>query len=143
MTSQQQELKNRISDLLEEYISTFNHQDLPGAASYYDEPAFIIAATGVKLMPARKDYVSTFTETVERLRSEGWDHSEFIGEKDIRIFQDDSEGALVLASCPCKRLKEDGTSVEEFTASYTLRRGGERGWLILGIHHSPFPTELR
>jgi ketosteroid isomerase-like protein len=143
MADQQQELKKRISNLLEEYISTFNRQDLPGAASYYDEPAFIIAASGAKLMPARKDYVSIFTETVERLRSEGWDHSEFIGEKDIRILQDDSEGALVLASCPCKRLKKDGSSVEDFTASYTLRRGGEKGWLILGIHHSPFPPQLR
>ena len=141
MASQDAELSKTISDLLETYIATFNRQDLPGAASYYDEPAFIISASGAKLMPARKDYVSVFTETVQRLKDSGWDHSEFIGEKGINVMQDDSEGALVMASCPCQRLRKDGSSVEEFTASYTLRRGGDRGWLIVGIHHSPFPKD--
>lgn len=141
MAGDNSELKKTISDLLETYISTFNKQDLPGAASYYDEPAFIISATGAKLMPARADYVSVFTETVQRLKDSGWDHSEFIGEKNITVMQDDAEGALVMAGCPCKRLRGDGSSVEEFTASYTLRRGGQRGWLIVGIHHSPFPKD--
>lgn len=136
--------KSHISDLLESYISKFNNNDLAGAASFYDEPAVVIAAEGVKLMPARKDYVSMFTETVARLKSEGWDHSEFIGEKSIAIL--DAEKGLVLASCPCKRLKKDGSSVEEFTATYTLRKkqnGEGDGWLIASIHHGPFGTVLK
>lgn len=136
--------KTEISDILESYISKFNNNDLAGAASYYDEPAVIISAEGVKLMPAQKDYVSTFTETVKRLKSEGWDHSEFIGEKGIAVL--DGDKGLVLASCPCKRLRKDGSSVEEFTATYTLRKKqadeGE-GWLIASIHHGPFGTVLK
>jgi ketosteroid isomerase-like protein len=138
-------VKKEISDLLEIYISSFNACDLEAAASYYDEPAFAISSSGASLLPSRADRASSFRSTVERLKSEGWDHSEFIGEKAIVEL---GEG-LVLASCPCKRLKADGGSVEEFTATYTLRKlGGKdgkegRGWVIVGIHHGEFGVKLK
>ena len=136
--SNQDELKSFISNLLETYIGKFNSGDLSAAASFYDEPAVVISAEGVKLMPARKDYVSMFTETVARLRADGWDHSEFTSKSIVKL---DDKG-LVLASCPCKRLRADGTSVEEFTATYTLRKQGE-GWVIASIHHHPYGTQLK
>jgi hypothetical protein len=142
-------LKREISDLLETYITAFNTQSLSVAASYYDEPAFTISSSGASLLPSRSDRAASFKSTVARLKSEGWDHSEFIGEKSVVEL---GEG-LVLASCPCQRLRGDGGVVEEFTATYTLRRlkageEGERGeegreWVIVGIHHGEFGVKLK
>lgn len=143
------ELTSHISTLLESYISAFNAGDLAAAASYYDEPAVVISAgSGVTLLPARKDYVDTFAETMKRLKAEGWVRSEFVGEKSIVTLVDGGDDAgkgkgLVVASCPCKRLRGDGSSVEEFTAIYTLRRADGEGWVICSIHHGEFGRVLK
>jgi ketosteroid isomerase-like protein len=131
-------LKNYISDLLDVYIGKFNRGDLNGAASHYDEPAVQLSAKGVTVLPIRREMAEMFTSTVERLRKDGWDHSEWGGPKKIIVL--DMEG-LILASCPCKRLRANGTSCEEFTATYTLRKDNQN-WLIAAIHHHPFESTL-
>jgi ketosteroid isomerase-like protein len=131
-------LQNQISELLDVYIGKFNRGDLNGAASHYHEPSVQISAEGVTVFPARKEMAELFTSAVERLRKDGWDHSEWAGSKQIFVL--DVNG-LVLASCPCKRLRKDGTSCEEFTATYTLRKK-DQDWLIAAIHHHPIGSAL-
>jgi ketosteroid isomerase-like protein len=131
-------LQNYISELLDVYIGKFNRGDITGAASYYHEPAVQISVEGVQVFPERQNMAQMFTSAVERLRKDGWDHSEWAGPKKIIVL--DKKG-LVLASCPCKRLRADGTSCEEFTATYTLRKV-DQDWRIAALHHSPFGWTL-
>lgn len=134
------DLQKLISDLLDTYIASFNAGDYAKAASYYSEPSVGIAAgSPVTVMGTHKDRVDVLESTVARLREDGFEHSEWGGPKTIIVL--DPEG-LVLASCACKRLRRDGTSVEEFTATYTLRKEGS-GWKIVAIHHHPFETQLK
>lgn len=137
-------LHTHISSLLDAYITTFNDSDLAAAATYYDAPTAIISAsTGTTLLPSHADFIATFTATLNRLKADGWTRSEYVGEKTLVVLVAD---ALVLASCPCRRLRGDGSCVEEFTAVYTLRRVGEgeaRKWLICAIQHAEFGRVLR
>lgn len=80
--------------------------------------------------------------TVAKLREDRFHHSEWMGEKTIIVLEDDGEKGLVMASCGCKRVREDGTSCEEFTATYTLRKV-EGKWLIVSIHQHPLSTQLK
>ena len=83
-----------------------------------------------------------FAATTKRLKAEGWVRSEFVGDKGVVVLVDEG---LVMASCPCKRLRADGGSVEEFTAVYTLRRrtGEGEGWAICSIHQGEFGRVVR
>jgi len=131
-------LEAQLSQQLDTYIAAFNAGDFSRAASNYNEPAVAISSAGVTIMPARKDLASFLSATVDRLRKDAFDHSEWASPKKL-IFLDEG---LVLASCTCKRLRKDGTSCEEFTATYTLRKA-EEGWLIASIHQHPKETQLK
>jgi hypothetical protein len=131
-------LEAQISTQLDTYIAAFNLGSYTTAASNYHEPAVSISAQGVSILPLRKDLAYFLSGTVERLKKDGFDHSEWAGPKKIIVLDE----GLVLASCGCKRLRKDGTSCEEFTATYTLRKSGE-GWLIAAIHHHPLETQLK
>jgi ketosteroid isomerase-like protein len=137
--SSQADLHDHISSLLDTYIGKFNDGNLSGAASHYDEPATGISAGSVTVFLTHQDWLGMIEATVERLKNDGWDHSDWGGPKKIILLD---EKGLVLASCPCKRLRKDGSSVEEFTATYTLRKDKSHGWLIAAIHSHPFGTNL-
>lgn len=143
MASQTDPLQSRISALLDSYIATFNAGDLAAAAAFYDEPAAIItAASGTTVLRSHKDFVHAFTGTLDRLKADGWVSSEYVGPKSIVVLVEGETGLLV-ASCPCRRLRADGSSVEEFTAVYTLRGVGSGRWVICSIHHAGFRKVLR
>jgi hypothetical protein len=131
-------LEAQISSQLDTYIAAFNAGSYTTAASNYHEPAVSISGKSFSTLPLRKDLATFLFRTVERLKKDGFDHSEWAGPKKIIVLDE----ALVLASCSCKRLRGDGTSCEEFTATYTLRKTGE-GWLIAAIHHHPLETQLK
>lgn len=78
------ELQRDVSSFLETYITAFNNGDLGKVASFYDEPcAFLSASSGVTVFSRQKDLIDSFTKTVDRLKAEGWAHSEYAGEKGI------------------------------------------------------------
>jgi hypothetical protein len=140
------ELDDVISNYLDSYIGSFNASNYEKASSYYNEPCVSISATGTIIMSTRRD-VSEFLSTMSaRLRGEGFDHSEWSGPKKVIVLD---EKGLVLASCGCKRLRKDGSSIEEFTATYTLRKGEsstsskDQRWLVSAIHHHPLSTQLK
>lgn len=138
MSSATSILEAQLSHQLDEYISAFNAGDFVFAASHYNEPAVAISVAGVTILPARKDLAAFLSTTVDRLRKDGFDHSEWMGPKKVIILDEH----LVLASCTCKRLRTDLSSCEEFTATYTLRKT-EQGWLIAAIHQHPVETQLK
>lgn len=127
-----------ISQFLDEYVRKFNDGDFDSAASCYHEPAAVFSVSGVTIFSKRSEIAEMFKKTVQRLREDGWDHSEWAGSKKI-VTLDDS--GLVLASCPCKRLRKDGTSCEEFTATYTLRKK-DQNWFVAAIHQHPLGSGL-
>lgn len=140
MASSREATEAHISQLLDVYIGHFNKGEFDKAASNYHEPAVSFSAGSVSILPGRKDLESFLSTTVDRLRRDGFDHSEWAGPKKIIVLDDKG---LVLASCTCKRLRKDGTSCEEFTATYTLRKTDNHGWLIAAIHHHPLETQLK
>jgi ketosteroid isomerase-like protein len=133
-------LEVHISQLLDVYSSKFNHGDFEEAASNYHEPAIALTAGSVAILPARKDLPRFFSGLVERRHRDGYKNSEFAGPKKIIVLD---EKGLVLASCHCKMVREDGTSCEEFTATYTLRKTDDQKWLIAAIHQHPLETQLK
>jgi ketosteroid isomerase-like protein len=143
MSTSTHALEATISQQLDTYIGAFNAGDYSTAASNYHEPAVSIGADAVTILPARKDLSNFLSSTVERLRKDGFDHSEWAGPKKVVVLENTPERGLILASCTCKRLRKDGTSCEEFTATYTLRKTDEQGWLIAAIHHHPTETQLK
>lgn len=138
MSTSNTALEAQISQQLDTYIAAFNTGDFTTAASNYHEPAVSISAGGVAILPARRDLAKFLSGTVERLKKDGFDYSEWAGPKRIIVLDE----GLVLASCTCKRLRGNGSSCEEFTATYTLRKTGE-GWLIAAIHQHPVETQLK
>ena len=133
-------LEGHISQLLDIYSSKFNNGDFEEVASHYHEPAVAITAGSVVILPARKDLPNFLSEHAGRRRKNGYSHSEFVGPKKIIVLD---EKGLVIASCGCKVVREDGTSGEEFTATYTLRKTDDQKWLIAAIHQHPFETQLK
>lgn len=139
-----------ISSLLDSYIATFNTSDLPAASSYYTFPLALISSTsGTTVLHSPADLIATFTSTLTRLKADGWTTSEYVGAKSIAVLVEDDAGArLVVASCPCRRLRGDGSVVEEFTAVYTLRWVGEGEadegrWGICALLNADFGRVLR
>lgn len=133
----------QIAEQLDSYIGAFNAGDFSTAAANYHEPAMAISANAVTILPARKDFSNFLSSTVERLRKDGFDHSEWAGPKKIIVLENTPESGLVLSSCTCKRLRKDATTCEEFTATYTLRKTSDQGWLIVAIHQHPIATQLQ
>ena len=131
-------LEAQISQQLDAYIAAFNAGDFATASSHYNEPAISISASAVTMFPARKDLSDLFSSIVERRRKDGFDHSEWAGPKKVIVLDE----GLVLASCACKRLRKDGSSCEEFTATYTLRKA-EQGWLIAAIHQHAIEMQFK
>jgi hypothetical protein len=123
-------IQSYISNLLDTYLSAFNHGDYPCAT---------ISSHSIKIYTTRQDFIDTITSAVSRLRECGWDHSEWGAAKKIVVLEGDG---LVIASCPCRRVREDGSAVEEFTASYTFRRTEGEEWLIVAVHHLPYGNLL-
>ncbi len=140
MSSSTEALEVHISQLLDVYSNKFNNGDFEEVASNYHEPAIAITAGSVAILPARKDLPKFLSELAERRRKNGWERSEFAGPKKIIVLD---EKGLVLASCYCKMVREDGTSYEEFTATYTLRKTDDQKWLIAAIHQHPVETQLK
>lgn len=133
-------LESQIADLLDTYLSTFNAGDFTTASRYYDQPSVAVGASGLAIFQTREDFAGLLASTVTRLKRVGFDRSEWVGEKQITVLEDDGFKGLVTASCVCKRLKEDGSSCEEFTVVYTLRRV-EGQWLIVAILQHPVETK--
>ena len=140
MPSSTKALEVYISQLLDVYSSSFNNGDFEEAASNYHEPAIALTAGSVAILPARKDLPNFFSGVVERRRKDGYKHAKFAGPKKIIVLD---EKGLVLASCHCKIVREDGTAYEEFTATYTLRKTDDQKWLIAAIHQHPLETQLQ
>ena len=133
------DLETQLSDQLDSYIAAFNARDFLTAASHYHEPAVAISSSaGVTILPKRVDLAGFLSDTVARLVTDGFDHSEWMGPKKVVVL---GEG-LVLVSCACKRLRDDGTSCEEFAVIYTLRKDGERWW-IAAIHQHDLGMQLK
>ena len=127
------------SHLLDVYSTNFNNGDFEEVASFYHEPAMTLTAGSVAILPARKDLPNFFAELVRRRKS-GYKRSEYAEPKKIIVLD---EKGLVLASCHCKMGLEDGTSYEEFPATYTLRKTDDQRWLIAAIHQHPLETQLK
>jgi len=133
-------IESEISVLLDTYLAAFNKGDFTTCAEYYHEPAVAITSSGLTHLPARSDLATFLETTVKRLRKEGFEKSEWIGEKRVEVLEDDGEKGLVMVKCGCKRVREDGTSIEEFGVAYTLRRVVGR-WEIISIHQYPLKRE--
>lgn len=133
-------IEQHISDLLDAYIASFNAGDYAKAASYYSEPSVAISASSVTVMGTLQDRINVLESTVSRLREQGFKHSEWGGPKKVIVMD---EKGLTLASCSCKRLRKDGSSVEKFTATYTLSKLGKEEWKIVSIYQHPFDMQLR
>lgn len=137
-------LKTQISQLLDTYLRAFNTSNFKAASTYYHKNATAISASGVVLLPTPSDIAELLLTTVGKLKQDGFDHSEWVGEKTILVLEDDDEKGLglVMASCGCKRVREDGSLCEEFAATYTLRKV-DAEWLIVSIHQHPISTQLK
>lgn len=133
-------IEQQISDLLDNYIASFNARDYSQAASYYSDPSTAISALSVNVMGDQDDRIAMIKSIATRLRQNGVDHSAWAGPKKIIVLD---EKGLVLASCPCKRLRNDGSSFEEFTATYSLSKLNGQDWKIASVHQHPFETQLR
>ncbi|TID20110.1 hypothetical protein E2P81_ATG07417 [Venturia nashicola] len=134
-------LSTQISTILNTYLSAFNTADYKTASKHYHSPAMAISASGVTILPSPCQMADLLSATVTKLKEDNFDHSEWVGEKKIIVLEDEGEKGLVMASCGCKRVRKDGSSCEEFTATYTLRKvRGE--WLIVSIHQHPLNTQL-
>lgn len=132
-------VEDKISAQLDAYIANFNAGKYVEAASNYHEPAVTFSAQAVTVLPRKEDMAQYFSQTVEGLRKDGFDHSEWAGPKNIIVL----DPGLVLASCACKRLRKDGSSCQEFTATYTMRKNEDGHWQIAAIHSHPLETQLR
>lgn len=140
MSSSTSALETQLSQQLDSYISAFNRGDFSTAASHYHSPAITISSGSVTVLHSREDVASLLSATVDRLRKDGFDHSEWAGPKKMIVLDD----GLVLVSCVCKRLRKDGSSCQEFSATYTLRKMETDGeWLIVAIHQHEVGTQLK
>lgn len=144
-------LQTKISNHLTTYLTAFNTSNFTTASKYYHTPSIAISATGVTILPSPTEISTLLSTTVDRLKkTNGFDHSEWIGEKTIIVLEDDDGGGdndggergLVMASCGCKRVRKDGSVCEVFTATYTLRKV-EGEWLIVSVHQHPLSTQLK
>lgn len=132
-------LEDEISTHLDAYISSFNARDYEKASSYYKEPAVAISAAGTIIMQTQREVSEFLSTTSARLREDGFDHSVWSGPKKVIVLD---EAGLLLASCGCRRLRKDGSSIEEFTATYTMGKG-DQGWRIAAILQHPLATQLK
>ncbi|RVX68465.1 hypothetical protein B0A52_07465 [Exophiala mesophila] len=124
---------------LDNYLHNFNSGHFDEVANYFYAPFMSIALESVSVLHDRTDIKNSLITTVERLKKDGFHHSEWSAPKKIVVL--DGAG-LVLASCRFRRLRQDGTLCEQFTATYTLRKANDQEWLIVAVHLHPFATPL-
>lgn len=134
------QLKGQISQQLDRYISKFNDGDFGWASSNYHEPTLFISAQAVVTLSTREDIMNNMSSTVEHLRKDGFSHTEWAGNKNIILLD---ENGLALASYICKRFRTNGTLSEEFSATYTPQKIDSQGWLITAVYQHPIETQLQ
>lgn len=124
-------LEEETCKLLDDYLTNFNNGDFVAAASIWHEPTLGVSAAAVSLVPSRKDLENYLQTTVAKLREDGFDHAEWVGPKKVIVLD---EKGVVLVCCNLSRLRKNGTSIEEFTVTYSLRRDNDHGWQIAAFH---------
>jgi ketosteroid isomerase-like protein len=139
MSSSKNDIKEQASAALDDYLSKFNRRDLAAAAAYYHDPMQVISALSVDLVHGPREMEESFKATMKRLESEGFDHSEWTAPKQIAVLD---EKGLVLICCHVSRLKKDGSSLEDLTVTYTLRKSDSQGWQIVAMHRNATGTSL-
>ncbi|KIW80066.1 hypothetical protein Z517_06681 [Fonsecaea pedrosoi CBS 271.37] len=137
--SSSESITEEAEQQLDNYLRTFNARDFAGVAKFYDEPFASISRAGVSVVRDHKAAEDLLVSTVERLKKDGFSNSVWAAPKKVIVLD---EAGLVLVSCPCRRLRQDGTLCEQFTATYTLRKTDDQRWLIVAIHTHPFTDQL-
>lgn len=108
--------------LFARYLECWNRRDLVGAAACYDEPVMFISPTDTACLPDRKALSAFFETMFTSLEADGFSHSS-IGTINATLCR---EGLATVDTTLVRRVRKDGSFIEELDAHYVMRkRDGE------------------
>ena len=121
-----------------EYFEAFQTLDPGAVLPYYATPFLVLTPAMVRAVNDRADAGALFAEMMKALRARGYARS---GWSRLGVQQLGADTGMV--SCEVTRYQADGTPLERFGATYTLRRDGAE-WRIatLVIHDADAVLDL-
>lgn len=134
MSSSNHNLKAEAAKVLDQYIDNFNKGELHKAAAIYHNPTMKITQETVELIHGPEDLYKYLVDTTKSLEEENWDHAEWVGPRKEIVL--DNKG-LVLACRNGTRFRKDGSTILNFTVTYTLRKADNQDWQIVAYHLHP------
>lgn len=123
-------LEHAALKALADYYSAFSTQDLRAILPYFDEPAMIIAPSGVFAVPDSTTLAAVIKPTLEGLRARGYARSDLI----LKQLSTIGDGAAIVSGIAI-RYKADDQELERVTLSYVLRQTGTAWRIAVMIFH--------
>ena len=117
--------KADIEALFDTYLSRWNARDFPGMASLFTEPAIYMTEAGPLPVATRSELEAMFRKKFDEMDKAGFHHTEIGG---ISVSQCDATTAF-LEMNRVRRLRRDGSAMDELDAIYVCSKTGE-GWRL-------------
>ena len=105
------------------YIECWNARNLPGVAACFTEPSMFVLPTGTIALPDHAALVALLKNVFAGLEAAGFSHSE-VGPVTATPCGD---GLVIVDAAKVRRLKADGSLLEEIDGHYVMRETDE-GW---------------
>ena len=105
------------------YLECWNARDLPGVAACFTEPSMFVLPTGTVALPDHAALVALLKKVFAGLEVAGFSHSE-VGPVTATPCGD---GLAIVDAAKVRRLKADGSLLEEIDGHYVMRETDE-GW---------------
>lgn len=115
------DLHDEARELFGAYLEAWNARDFPRVASCFAAPAMFILPRQTVLLPDARAVIALLGKVFEGLEAAGFSHTE-IGEV---VARDAGGGLAIIEAKGVRRLKADGSLLENIDGHYVARRGDD------------------
>lgn len=112
------------------YSKAFQTLDPKEAVPYFHKPGMFITADGVQVMAEEAQVTVLLQKVMNQLQAKAYDRTET---KNINVRQ--LSDILAVVTADAIRYKKDGTELERFSITYTMRKTEKTWQIIVAIIH--------
>lgn len=123
------DLTREAQSLFERYLDCWNRRDLDGVAACFGEPAMFVLPSGAVALPDRPALVALLKKVFAGLETDGFSHTT-IGAVTATPCGD---GLAVLDAADVRRIRRDGSLLEDIDGHYVMRRSDGAWQLIVAV----------
>ncbi len=122
-----------IKALFGRYMDMWNDRDFAGMAALFTEPTVSVGPDGPTIIPDNAAMAASLKARFDKLEAENFDHTE-IEAVDVQVADADTATADLKN---VRRLRRDGSAIDELDALYILNRIGGAWKLSVAMAGAP------